>query len=253
MTKKLLSCLVCATAVLSLSACTPKKALSNPNPRPMQTLPTIQTEINPAAQLTQAIGKSAATGSFVLRYGTSCQDVQTATEQQVIRGQAGYTSLISTPDKQIFYNNNQLFILSGDSIRQETTDAPYAGNAIFADARAFLPNPNLLRDFSSQRLTVTPEADGSLTYSCGYLDEEELGQILYAGKLPQSLLPGGFANIEGKITFRVDSSGFFTGLQADIDLYQSGSKPDATFTLFVTMDKIGTLDTILTPDWIPTN
>ena len=252
MTKKILSCLVCAAAVLSLSACTPKKTLSNPTPRPMQTLPTIQTEISPAAQLTQAIGKSAATGSFVLCYGTCYQDATTATEQQVIRGQSGYISLISAPNKQSFYHGNRLFVQSGDSIQQETADAPYAGHSIFADARAFLPNPNLLRDFSNRRLTVTPEADGSLTYSCGYLDEEELGEILYGGKLPQNLLPGGFSKIEGKISFRVDHSGFFTGLQVNLDLFQSGTKPDATFTLFVTMDKIGTLDTIPTPDWIPT-
>lgn len=252
MTKKLLSCLVCAAAVLSLSACTPKKTLSNPNPRPVQTLPTIQTDINPAAQLTQAIGKSAATGSFVLRYGTTCQDTTTVSEQQVIRGQSGYISLISAPDRQTFYYGNRFFVQSGDDIRQETADAPYSGDAIFADARAFLPNPNLLRDFSNQRLTVTPEADGALTYSCGYLDEEELGKILFGGKLPQSLLPSDFAKVEGKISMQVDQSGYFTGLQVDIDLFQSGSKPEATFTIFMTMSKIGTLDAIPTPDWIPT-
>lgn len=252
MLKKRLAGLLCLTA-LSLCACGGKKALSNPTPRPTYTLPTIQTEISPAAQLTQAIGKSVATGSFALRYGTIFGDVQTVTEQQVIRGQDSYTSLVCGPEETRFYDGNRLYILSGDQIREETADRPYTRQEIFQDIYAFLPNPELIRAFTSHRLTVTPGANGALEYVCGYLDEEELGQILYGGQLPGDFLPTGFAKAEGKVTFRVDGDGQFTGLRADIELYQSGSKPDAVFTVFVDMEQIGTLESIPVPDWIPTD
>ena len=250
MTKKILISLLSIAATLILSACGGNKTLSNPDPRPMQTLPTIQTELTPAAQLTHAIGKSAGAGSFVLRYGTVFRDAESMTEQQLIRTDSAYTSLITAPDTQIFFAGNQRYTLSGESVQQETSPAPYSGSEIFAHVRSFLPNPNLIRDFTNQRLTVTPEADGALVYACGYLDEDELGQILYGGTLPQNLLPSGYSKIEGKISFFVDSNGRFTCLQVDIDLYQSGTKPDDTFTLLLTMEQIGTLESIPTPDWI---
>lgn len=249
MTKRILAGMLAVAAALSLGACT-RKALSDPTPRPTHTLPTIQTEIPPSAQLTQAIGKTVGTGAFVMRYGTIFQGTESMTQQQSIRTDEGYISLITGPDSQVFFDRDRKYIRFGQDLQVETSPTAYESQQVFADVRSFWPNANLIRDMTSHRLTVTPEADGSLAYVCGYLELEELGQILYGGAFPAGVLPEGYAKTEGKITFLVSSAGQFTSLQVDIDLYQSGSKPDDTFTMLLTVEEIGTLESIPTPEWI---
>ena len=236
---------------LSLSACTPK-ALSNPDAsRPTSTIPAIETQTPPAVHLSQAIGKTVESGAYVIRYGTIWQGAETMSEQQVMRVDGGYVSLSITPQKKIFYNRNQMYILTGQTVQTESSGKLFTSDAVFEDVRSFLPNGNLLKDMTNHRLSVASAGDGALDYICGSLDEAELGDVLFDGTLPADLLPDGYAKAEGTITCRLDKEGRFTELRVEIDLYHTGNTPDDTFTMVVSFEQIGTLPSIPVPEWVP--
>lgn len=248
MKKKLICTLLAAASALSLAACT-KKVPSSPDQRPVQTLPSIQTQVSPQVQLSQAIGLSAGTGAFVLRYGTVWQDTETQSEQQLLHTDSGYISLLTTPTFQTYIDGSTLYTLSGETLHRDHASRPYDSATVFADVYSLLPNPNLIRDFCAERLTVTPKQDGSLDYVSG-LSLEEVYSLIHGQAAPGGLLPDTYAEAACTATFHLDALGRFTGLTIDTDLYQSGSEPAATHRLFVRMERIGELETIAPPAWI---
>ncbi len=112
-----------------------------------------------------------------------------------------------------------------------TTGAP--GEQTYQALRALIPNENLVADFCGLPLIASPGQEGGMVYQVTELTLEETYALIHGAQPEEALLPAGYSQALGTVSFHVDDAGRLTELRFDMDLYEADPKPTATWSLFV--------------------